>query len=700
MSRGKSFMKGWQQQSAALLLEFRERQETHLMDSLIAVAQCPLTCIMGSVNDSETRKEKTKSQREHMEHENQLTLYPSTDNARIVVAVKINDSGRMLLRWTLTRFAKPGDSIFVIHVVKNYFSSASGASAKHTEDHSSGTQIDGGSSFNVLQAIISSCSTDEFFSKVNVTLQILEGNHVGRAIVEIASKVNATSVVVGKSSFLSILWHTHTIGSYCVKNLPPNSKVMIVCGGNVVAETAGSAKGEIHPLSLIFNSECQSENSNIVDEKYFGGSSHDFSIEESCFEDNSLLKVSSCFDYADEQSSQHMVSLISENVCLLEQQHSLTDESFGDSDISYGSEGSGSYIQDSPNSVLQKCVKYIYLKKGEFSERYSGHSHISLCSFNCVKSSSPNISSYPEISIHRNPYSSLKTVIERTVSEAVKEGKEGDPSANNAKSQNVKTKVKLVELGLQKRHFIDLILQKLNFKAQQFLGKRFSYKMLQLATRNFSHDNLLGTGGSSSIYKGRLLDGGLVAVKVLTHSADGEKEFTMEIAVISGIYHRHLVQYIGYCMESCHRLLVFNFVPNGNLQQNLYGDAGKPIMNWKQRQKVALGAARGLEYLHFSLPQCIIHRDVKSSNILLTEDYDAQAKFLEREGKIYELVDQRLKDVDMQQLKFTMYAAFSCIKDVPEERPDMRQVVALLDPELQCGEPLLSFLNSSDGENA
>ncbi|MED6144734.1 hypothetical protein PIB30_018206 [Stylosanthes scabra] len=158
---------------------------------------------------------------------------------------------------------------------------------------------------------------------------------------------------------------------------------------------------------------------------------------------------------------------------------------------------------------------------------------------------------------------------------------------------------------------------------------RFSFSELENATGNFSTSNIIGLGGSSYVYRGRLKDGSSVAVKRLKDQGgpEADTEFFTEIELLSRLHHCHLVPLLGYCSElkgkNVHRLLVFEYMPNGNLRDRLDGVFGKN-MDWSTRVNIALGAARGLEYLHEAAAPRILHRDVKSTNILLDENWHAK----------------------------------------------------------------------------
>ncbi|XP_052188974.1 probable LRR receptor-like serine/threonine-protein kinase At5g10290 isoform X8 [Diospyros lotus] len=156
--------------------------------------------------------------------------------------------------------------------------------------------------------------------------------------------------------------------------------------------------------------------------------------------------------------------------------------------------------------------------------------------------------------------------------------------------------------------------------------KRFSWRELQLTTDNFSEKNVLGQGGFGKVYKGVLADNTKVAVKRLTdyESPGGDAAFQREVEVISVAVHRNLLRLIGFCTTPTERLLVYPFMQNQSVAYCLRElKPGDPVLDWSTRKRVALGTARGLEYLHEHCNPKIIHRDVKAANVLLDEDFEA-----------------------------------------------------------------------------
>ncbi|XP_009590062.1 BRASSINOSTEROID INSENSITIVE 1-associated receptor kinase 1 [Nicotiana tabacum] len=156
--------------------------------------------------------------------------------------------------------------------------------------------------------------------------------------------------------------------------------------------------------------------------------------------------------------------------------------------------------------------------------------------------------------------------------------------------------------------------------------KRFSLRELQVASDNFSNRNILGRGGFGKVYKGRLADGSLVAVKRLKEerTQGGELQFQTEVEMISMAVHRNLLRLRGFCMTPTERVLVYPYMENGSVASRLRErPESEPPLDWSKRKRIALGSARGLAYLHDHCDPKIIHRDVKAANILLDEEFEA-----------------------------------------------------------------------------
>ncbi|KAJ1691854.1 hypothetical protein LUZ63_016009 [Rhynchospora breviuscula] len=164
-----------------------------------------------------------------------------------------------------------------------------------------------------------------------------------------------------------------------------------------------------------------------------------------------------------------------------------------------------------------------------------------------------------------------------------------------------------------------------NGTAPQLKGTRcFTFEELKKCSGYFSENNEIGQGGYGKVYKGYLTDGVIVAIKRAAQgSMQGAQEFKNEIELLSRVHHKNLVGLVGFCYEHGEQLLVYEYIPNGTLRENLLGKGGM-YLDWRKRLQIALGAARGLAYLHELANPPIIHRDIKSTNILLDESLNAK----------------------------------------------------------------------------
>ncbi|XP_048636294.1 probable LRR receptor-like serine/threonine-protein kinase At1g29720 isoform X4 [Brassica napus] len=166
--------------------------------------------------------------------------------------------------------------------------------------------------------------------------------------------------------------------------------------------------------------------------------------------------------------------------------------------------------------------------------------------------------------------------------------------------------------------------ERVDLKAQGLQTVCFTWRQLQTATNNFDQANKLGEGGFGTVFKGELSDGTIIAVKQLSsNSCQGNREFVNEIGMISGLNHPNLVKLYGCCVEKNQLLLVYEYMENNSLALALYGNNSQTL-DWETRQKICVGIARGLEFLHEGSMIRMVHRDIKTTNVLLDADLNAK----------------------------------------------------------------------------
>lgn len=152
--------------------------------------------------------------------------------------------------------------------------------------------------------------------------------------------------------------------------------------------------------------------------------------------------------------------------------------------------------------------------------------------------------------------------------------------------------------------------------------KFFRFETLVEATNNFHPTNKLGQGGFGPVFKGKLKDGRVIAVKKLSqYSKQGKKEFMTEAKLLARVQHRNVVNLLGYCVHGSEKLLVYEYVTNESLDKLLFKANRRGELDWKMRYGIIFGVARGLQYLHVDSHNVIIHRDIKAGNVLLDDKW-------------------------------------------------------------------------------
>ncbi|XP_062148719.1 protein kinase STUNTED isoform X2 [Alnus glutinosa] len=479
----------------------------------------------------------------------------------VVVGVKFDSQSRELLTWALVKVAQPGDCVIALHVIDCVCGTASLLSLVKTFD-------------SVLSVYDGFCS----LKQVDLRLKVCRGSKVQKILVREAKLYGEATVIVGASKAHKRIGSSASFAKYCARKLSKYFGVFAVNNGKVVFQRAATStnahqlRGRVtleKPGLGLTKQNCLSCSADV------GNCETQFTEELPVDggEDNSLALVPYQSLEADTNSSSVVI------------QESPELKS-GWSILRWAFLAKRPYVEKSlkRTSVFQWVLR---LPNWQSSAVVYPDQKKSNCD-----QEDDNCSSLDEDSSAIVPFGSATVC----------------PLSPCSGLGNLLPKELL---GLREKYSSSCMY--------------FSYQELLLATSNFMPENMVGKGGSSHVYKGCLPDGKELAVKILKPSQDVLKEFVQEIEIITTLHHKNIISLVGFCFEDNNLILVYDFLSRGSLEENLHGNKkdGKGF-GWQERYNVAMGVAEALDFLHNSCAEPVIHRDVKSSNILLSGDFEPQ----------------------------------------------------------------------------
>ncbi|XP_050235442.1 protein kinase STUNTED-like [Mercurialis annua] len=584
----------------------------------------------------------------------------SSGHRTVMVGVKLDSESRELLTWAMVKVAQPGDTVIALHVLAN----------NDIVDREGKSSL-----LSLVKTFDSVLAVYEGFcnlKQVDLKLKICRGSSIRRILVREANSYSATKVIVGAARTHHAVRSPTSVAKSCAKNLPKNCIVLAVHNGKILFQKEGSnnhgdshAKADDHRkgfFNVFHRSISSSKSSKVISEssihealKYDDGEGNDRSLQLALVQarPNSLGSIMkqncticgassksldvSCNQSAKESSGDDD----SDNKALALVPVAKLERSSGDNDsdnkslalVPVAKLERSSGDDDSDN----KCLALVPVSK---LERSSGSFRSLLRQVPDLKPGWPLLRRAVLSSPQAFDRSSSRTISvvqwamrlpSRQLSSSIssldhKQNGQDQPSLDGESGAIVAVSTDTLAVPPSLDHNSNLPKELEGIQEKYSATCRlFTYQELLLATSNFLAENLVGKGGSSRVYKGRLPDGKELAVKILRPSENVLKEFVLEIEIITTLNHNNIIPLVGFCFENNNLLLVYDFLSRGSLEENLHGNREEPLaFGWRERFKVAVGVAEALDYLHTRTAQPVIHRDVKSSNILLSDDFEPQ----------------------------------------------------------------------------
>ncbi|KAF4346152.1 hypothetical protein F8388_019264 [Cannabis sativa] len=530
----------------------------------------------------------------------------SSGGRTVLVGIKLDSPSRELLTWALVKVAQPGDCVIALHVLgKNEILDRDGKSTL----------------LSLVKAFDSVLAVYEGFcnlKQVDLKLKICRGASVKKILVREADSYCASRLILGTARNHHTIRSTTSVAKYCAKKLDKDCGVLAVNNGKIVFKRESSSSGKTG------NPKGKEEDQHRTD--VVGGLSLTLNETPKGVNDDhcSDCKVPDFNESTVEKKSCTICTPIS----------SLSPKSFDQTTKEREKDESLALVQVHKAEPAENSISLVIR---ELPEARPGWPLLRCTTL--PDRSEPEKIMVRQISVVQWAMQ-LPT---RQISSNGEFGPSEDQSSSNLNSESgaivpVDSETTTTKSSPSTKTLPRRELEGLHEKYSSTC-RLFKYQELLSATSNFLPgkvlktisfllkilENLIGRGGSSQVYRGSLPDGKELAVKILKPSEDVIKEFVLEIEIINTLNHNNIISLMGFSFEDNNLLLVYDFLSRGSLEENLHGKKKDVVaFGWNERFKVALGVAEALDYLHSGCAQPVIHRDVKSSNILLSDDFEPQ----------------------------------------------------------------------------
>ncbi|XP_068640782.1 protein kinase STUNTED-like [Aristolochia californica] len=492
----------------------------------------------------------------------------------VLVAIRLDNSGHELLNWAFMKVAEPGDRVLVVHVVRP----PDGCSREDPSYLSTKKALDG-----YLIVYDGFCT----LKKIDLVGEVSRENSIRRAIILKAKACAATTIVVGFNSSNS-LGVTNSLVKHCARNLPQTTTILGIQKGKLRFRSNG-LKGYSNSgfyclllLRRINNNQKEKPDLRVPEtESEFGNS---------CREEKVHVKKSSEDDTQMLYSSRAAVNF-----------NEFEPSELADEDQFHHSREQSTKVPSYFSSLLRKIPEtklgWPLLRKATSTVEAFGDPEGRNLSVVQWVMNLPN----------------------RSVPTTLQSPSHQDKPRNTNNSRFFKS-----DEGVNRSFSLVEQIKDLEtiLESNRSDCRWFTYKELQCSTSQFSSENLIGRGGCSKVYKGILQNGQPIAVKISKSSKQAWKDFLLVVDIITSLQHENIVSLIGVCVKDSDPISVYSFISGRTLEENLHSNGEKSVLPWDVRFKVAVGISKALSYLHGGCSRPVIHRDVKSSNILFSDNFE------------------------------------------------------------------------------
>ncbi|XP_074307976.1 protein kinase STUNTED-like [Silene latifolia] len=522
----------------------------------------------------------------------------SGDGRTVVVAVRLDQQSKQLLTWALVKVAQPGDRVLALHVL-------------HSSPQEQSTLVALVKTFDSVLAVYEGFC---HLKQVDLKLKVCRGSSLRKILVREAKEFESAIVILGVCKIPHSIRSPTSVAKYCAKKLSNKFSVYAVDNGKVIfhKEAATSCSGNVTSYQL--NDRVEFDNI-----EQMGGDWN-----------SAIVPVEPDMDKCDSF----------EKLGVIARKSTLIKRYLGCAPISLWADYPCDDLEEEEshvNVVEDTSLALVPYQKPEASPGQNltmdQEAHGLSTGWPLLRRAF--LPKHPEAD--RVP--SRKTSMVRRVLKFPRRHSSMAVHPDRKRHNSVQLDNQLADLSTAIIPVDDVSASAPCSPSHRFLPKEwedllekysttcrlFTYQELLSATSDFIPENVVGKGGSSQVYRGCLPDGKEIAVKILKPSEDVLQEFIAEIEIITTINHKNIISICGFCLEDEYLILVYDFLPKGSLEENLHGDKSDVnLFGWEERYKVAVGVAEALDCLHNRDSDSVIHRDVKSSNILLSDEYEPQ----------------------------------------------------------------------------